>query len=334
MGLGHMTKYPKVGRQEIDSLGSYKWQLYTNSQRLQAAWSTPIGSPYSRYQRYKTISSMDQLQGQVNPRYSYEDRVSVEEIKKIIHNSKFDEHTAVILDSGGQHSIAMGAELVVQMKYQPVVMIDSPIGNTGEYLAAFLYNAARVDQARVILQPTSPPVFIMDAHRSSITRLINQEYSYGLGDLPTAKELKASGITRVIYLNEADYEGKVVRGYTDILPRDIRQTIDAWRFNGVCFLRTGISPNKLPKITIYPDSTPITYGGGKGIRMNINHHQYLLREDGKLSVGMETGLSRGMSDDEIFSFKSQIEIQLAKQPSNEELKRSFLKFPSIYEKIC
>lgn len=119
-------KYPHVGRQLKDSKGSEEWRAYLDASRLRAAWSPPEGSVYEKYQKSKTMDSIDDLKDSIQPRYSDGDRVSVEGLKEMISEGLFDEHTAIVLDSGGAHSVPMAAELVARLGYQPVVMLDSP----------------------------------------------------------------------------------------------------------------------------------------------------------------------------------------------------------------
>lgn len=201
---------------------------------------------------------------------------------------------------------------------------------SSEELAGLLYNAAKVDQARTGIKPEAPPVFIMDAHRGdNRDGRTDNSHTYQSTDLPSAEELKANGITKVVYLNEADYEGKVVREDAERVQEDIRPAIGEWSKNGIKLFRTGIYPypEQKERTLSYPDKPPEIFADGEGIAMHHDRHRYILGRDGKLSVISEFGIARGLSDDEVIYFKSRVEHQLAEQPDNKQLEQAFSRFP-------
>jgi len=247
-------KFSIVSPQERDSLGTKEWKKYLNPDRLLNAWSPPKGSFFEKFQKTKAIEAIEKIAGEIKPRYSEDERRSEQGVENLINSGLLGEDTAVILDSGGAHSVAMAVKLVEQ-GYQPVVMFDTtpnPHGsNRAEQgLAALLYFAHEVDQFKKHgeVNKESPPVFIMDTHRNdSIIKkeeVINNNYSYSESDLPSAEELKRRGIRKIIYLNEGDQNGRIQSDYQSIdrVAKDLKQVVKNWEQSGLQILYTGVSP--------------------------------------------------------------------------------------------
>lgn len=153
-----------ISPQELDSLGTSEWKNYLNKGSLLKAWSTPEGSPYRRFQKDKTIASVNQWATQLKPRYSEYERTSEAGIDNLIKTGLLDERTAVILDSDGAHSVAMAVKLIMEQGYQPVVMFDAEVhpqsANSAEQcLATLLYFAAQVKRIKAEgkIKPDAPP---------------------------------------------------------------------------------------------------------------------------------------------------------------------------------
>lgn len=90
-----------VGQQEIDAFGSENWKNYLDSSRLERAWSTPDGSPFASYTKYRTINSVDSLRDKIKPRYSQGEQNSENGVDNLIRSGNANQETAIILDSGG-----------------------------------------------------------------------------------------------------------------------------------------------------------------------------------------------------------------------------------------
>jgi len=169
------SKFQIVGAANADSLGSQNWKRYLASKTLRNAWSPPDGSPYKRFQKDKTIASVDRIGAAIRPRYSDGEVNSEQGIQNLIRSGALGEHTAVILDSGGAHSVAMAVRLVEQVGYQPVVMFDSiphPNGanRSEQELATMLYFAQQVAGLKQggKMRADAPPAFVLDCHRDDM----------------------------------------------------------------------------------------------------------------------------------------------------------------------
>lgn len=246
-----------VSPQEIDSLRSKRWMFYLKGKELLAAWSPPCKSPYSKYMKTKTINSVDFVIGRIKPRYSEGEKKSEKELDNLIKfiKDRGPNQFMVILDSGGPHSVAMGAKLA-RNGFQPVVMLNGIPHSKGvvssqQGLATLLYFAEEINSLKRngVIKPNSPPAFILDAHRQDVDIFKNRNsfdntYSYNANDFPSAEELKALGIKKVIYLNEGDQRGEIKPAYQslDRSSRDLRPILEEWNKKGIQIFYTGINP--------------------------------------------------------------------------------------------
>ena len=247
--------YSIVGEQEVDASGSENWKNYLDSYRLTNAWSTPDGSPFTQYTKLRTINSVDTLRDSIKPRYSEGGKNSENGVDNLIRSGNANQETAIILDLGGAHSVAMAIKLMKQ-GYQPVIMFDStphPDGSTRseQHLATMLYFASQAEQMKNEgrYNRSSPPVFIMDTHRSAGNSLLgrgrhNNSHEYVPSDLPSSDELMSHGITRVVYVNEGDQDGQINRNYQSIqrAANDIKPVVQSWSNEGLEIKYTGVRP--------------------------------------------------------------------------------------------
>ncbi len=247
--------YDIVGAQRVDFLGSENWRVYLDGLKLAYAWSTPDGSPFAKYTKYTTMYSVDSLREQIKPRYSEGEQNSENGIENLIKSNNTDQHTAIILDSGGAHSVAMAIKLM-EIGYQPIIMFDSephPSGSTRseQDLAAMLYFASRAEQLKNegTYNHSSPPVFVMDTHRSDGNSVLsegryNNSHEYSPSDLPNSDELISSGIHRVVYVNEGDQRGEINKSYQSIkrAQGDVKPVLRSWSNDGIEVKYTGIRP--------------------------------------------------------------------------------------------
>jgi len=246
-----------VSSRETDSTGSDTWKSYLDRKKLSDAWLPPEGSPYLKFVKTKTLNSVEFVGGRIKPRYSEGEIKSERELDNLINSGQLGQGTAVILDSGGPHSVAMAVKLV-ERGFQPVIMLDSiphtkGINNSQEALAVMLYFAEQMNKLKQAgkIKPDAPPVFILDAHRNDIdpsfgedkTIVINT-YTYREQDFPSAEDFKKFGIKKIIYLNEGDQRGEVRLDFQseDRLETDLKLIASKLIEAGMKMVYTGISP--------------------------------------------------------------------------------------------
>lgn len=245
--------YDIVGKQDVDSTGSRAWSGYLSTDHLRAAWMPLQESPFAQYYKSALVDSAPLLEGKIQPRYSEGERRSEAGVKNLIASGELDRTTAVILDSGGAHSVAMAVELVKQ-GYQPIIMFDTlpdpnGINQAHQGLATMLYFAKEVQQLKEqgAFSASSPPVFIMDCHRTDkpfFAGIADNSYSYSNQDLPPAQVLRDFGIVKVVYLGEGDQNGKIDADFqcSDKLSQDLRSVVAEWNAEGVAVKYTGVAP--------------------------------------------------------------------------------------------
>lgn len=337
-------KFNIVSPQETDSLSTLEWKDYLDSNKLKGAWIPPENSPWGYYQKTKTVNSIDNLAETIRPRYSEGEQRSEKGIENLIGSSVLGKDTAVILDSGGAHSVAMAVKLVEQ-GYQPVVMFNSvphPRGTnrSEQELATLLYFAGQMEKLRQEgeITPDAPPVFILNAHRGDTPEEgeVDNSYTYQKGDFPTAQELDENGIRKVVYLNEGDQNGLINETYQSPkrLQRDLKPIAEAWEKAGIKIVYTGVSPWEQEHRRLgvrtglsYPDMPPEVYGEDSGIAMHRNRERFILTKNGELVVYNERGLSRNMNSEEIEHFRSEIEKQIDLQPKNKIIAELYKELP-------
>lgn len=252
--------YYIVGAQAKDSLGSTSWKRFLNANRLRDAWKPPAGSYWTSYFKTGTIASITntKLAREIKPRYSEGEKNSVDGLYNLLDERVdgkpvLDPHTLLILDSGGPHSVAMGVELVNKYGYQPVVMLNgipNPKGSDSveQGLAVLLYYAGSMQKRRESIKPNAPPVMILDGDRDlqPVLRFheVNNSYTLKPTDFPSAEGLKTHGITRVVYLNESDVDGRINPDFQsmDRLNEDLKPVVKHWMGSGIQILYTGINP--------------------------------------------------------------------------------------------
>lgn len=250
-------EYEIVSPQETDSLASESWKKYLNRANLLEAWSPPKESPYLKYVKTKTISSIEFVGHKLKPRYSPGEKKSENELFNLI--KILDKNTAVILDSGGAHSVAMAVRLVKQ-GYQPVVMFDSiphshGLNKTEQGLATLLYFAEELHKLKQgnQIKSEAPPVFILDCHRDNpdVSRgrdktIVDNTNSYNESDFPSAEKFQKYGITKIVYLDEEDDRGMVNSDFQSLerLQTDLRPVGQKLAEGGINIIYTGVAPWK------------------------------------------------------------------------------------------
>jgi len=243
-----------VSARHTDSSGTVEWKRFLDRNRLNEAWSAPDGSPFGRFEKTKTIDAVDKFAKDLRPRYSEGEVTSEAGIGNLIRTGVLGRETAVVLDSGGAHSVAMAVKLARELGYQPIVMFDTephPNGaNKAEQdLATLLYFADEVKRLKAErkIKADAPPAFILDTHRDDLfpgSKEFDNTYTYKDRDFPNAQTLRQHGITQVVYLNEGDQNGGITPFFQSIdrVAKDLKQTVRAWETGGIKMLYTGVRP--------------------------------------------------------------------------------------------
>ncbi len=243
-----------VSEKEKDSTWSEKWKNYLDRNTLNEAWSAPEGSRWGRFEKTKLIDSINKWVNDIKPRYSEGEIKSEQETYNLIKSGVLDKNTAVILDSGGAHSVAIAIKLASEMGYQPIVMFNNEPAVNGsnkaeQSLATLLYFAEEVKKLKREgkIKPNSPPAFILDTHRNDtnpgIERFDNT-YAHNETDFPSAQEFNGGGITKIVYLNEGDQHGSITPSFQSIdrVDKDLKPAVKAWEQGGIKMVYTGIEP--------------------------------------------------------------------------------------------
>lgn len=351
-----------VSPKETDSLGSNAWKEYLDKDKLRNVWSVPERSPYARFQKTKTIDSVAEWVNVIKPRYSEGEQNSEYGIANLISSGQLDSNTAVILDSGGSHSVAMAVKLAEQ-GYQPVIMFDTSVyanvsnGQSAQELATILYFAEQMKRLKEQgkIKPDAPPVFVLDTHRNNLSSVgkVNNSYEYKPQDFPTNDDFKQLGINKVVYLNEGNQEGRINKDYQSIdrVNSDLQPSVLAWQKAGINISYTGIRPWKPERSEFsrlggfgdkssyrnlgnfdlkyhpisYPDMQPEVYGKANGIAMHKNRERFVFTNEGGLMVINESGRSRAMKPEEVEQFQGEIKKRLSEQPNNKQMKNLLIK---------
>lgn len=190
----------------------------------------------------------------MKPRYSEGEVTSEGGIGNLIRTGVLGRETAVVLDSGGAHSVAMAVKLARELGYQPIVMFDTEPHQNGtnkaeQNLATLLYFADEVKRLKAEgkIKADAPPAFILDTHRDNMfpgSKAFDNTYTYNNRDFPDARTLRQQGITKIVYLNEGDQNGNITPSFQSIdrVAKDLKQTIRAWEQGGIKILYTGVRP--------------------------------------------------------------------------------------------
>jgi hypothetical protein len=198
-----------VGAQKLDSLGTEDWKNYLQPEKLLRTWQQ--NGLLGKYQKLKLLQSIETYKDDILPRYSEGEENSVRGIRNLIQKGIIDNHTMVILDSGGAHSVAMAMELVRELNATPILMFDCdpmwPLGankHAIQILATLLYFSAEFQMLKSDGQLHGPPVFVLDTHRDSLPLPGELDNSYKISppDLPTPQELLDMEIRKVVIITE------------------------------------------------------------------------------------------------------------------------------------
>lgn len=243
-----------VSGRDTDSRGGQEWKIYLDRNRLNEAWSAPEGSHWGRFEKTKLIDSVNKWSNDLRPRYSEGESNSEQGIGNLIRSGVLGKDTAVVLDSGGAHSVAMAVKLAKELGYQPIVMFNTephPEGaNKAEQdLATLLYFAEEVKNLKSEgrIRPDAPPAFILDTHRNDMfpgSKDVDNTYTHNERDFPSAKEFTGGGITKIVYLNEGDQHGNITASFQSIdrVDGDLKLAVKAWERGGIKMVYTGVKP--------------------------------------------------------------------------------------------
>lgn len=231
-------------------------ESFLDRNRLNDVWSAPEGSPYGRFEKTRIIDSVNQFANELKPRYSEGETTSEFGIGNLIKTGVLGRDTAVVLDSGGAHSVAMAVKLAKELGYQPIVMFDAEVHPRGankaeQDLATLLYFSEEVKKLKADgrIRADAPPAFILDIHRDDFfpgSKEVDNTYTYNDKDFPNTQILKQRGINKVVYLNEGDQNGSITPSFQSIdrVAEDLKPTVKAWEQGGIKMVYTGVMPWK------------------------------------------------------------------------------------------
>ncbi len=148
-------------------------QSPTPLQKVIAAFEPISGSPWARYADLSRVENpcIENIWNSIPNRNTPADRMAA----KLVGTEfvAYQDPSAIIVDSGGPHSIAIATKLA-QLGYQPIVMM-SPITGYGKYTLYINIQAVgamkeywpKMLLAKTHLTKYSPPAFILDAHSTT-----------------------------------------------------------------------------------------------------------------------------------------------------------------------
>jgi hypothetical protein len=238
---------------QIDSLGGTAYKEFLGDpDKLIDAW-TVEGSIYAPWYKTETLESVKYAPPGFLPRWSVHEEVSLKRLDtpKIINTFGRDT-TAVILDSGGAHSLAMAYELARDGGWQPVPMLrgipckpeNCATFGSDQDVAVALYPAEEMLDVTAKLPKTAPPVFICNTHRSEkIFGKVDNSYSFTMKDVPDAIFLVNNGIKNIIYVNEANDPFIKAWENNNSINADWVYILNSYQKGGINVQMLGISPS-------------------------------------------------------------------------------------------
>lgn len=253
----HLKNY-FCGRIAKSVVGSKSTDALSNANALSYKEAKKIINPSNKYafQKYsdqrflKNGDFIEACYGNIPFRSLRADECSENQLNERLRF--FGEEVAVLMDSGGPHSIPMAAALVQRKNYTPVWKLgDSlhPAGSvkTEQVIASFKFHARRFQAENK--KDKSPPVFILNTHRSDKPfsfedDAFNNSIQYSPKDFPLASELKNNGIKQVIWITEGttDLEPKPMNFNPDNPVSDPIDTLAEYAKNGITVLQLRIDP--------------------------------------------------------------------------------------------
>jgi hypothetical protein len=197
----------------------------------------------------------------IRPRWSMAEIISEVAIRHYCETHCIRHDTAVLLNTGACHSIAMAKALAEYCGHQPILLIqpaltdEHAIKDTEEILATILFYAPFLGEIRCRSPRSkahSPPAFILDCHRSAFENEVLHRPGYRLapGDFPTGRALIDLGITNAICLEEIEQTEEIRTGLSalDITHRnnDLIELLRDWERAGLRLSFAGVQPWRNP----------------------------------------------------------------------------------------
>lgn len=240
---------------EADSLGGDSYKRFLGDGNLLIDAWTVRGSIYSTWFKTETLEAVNYAPLTFRPRWSqYEQRsVGRFDAPKITQELGV-EQTAIILDSGGAHSLALAYELAKEGGWQPVPMLRGipckpeacATGGADQNVAVALYPASEMLDITNNIKRTASPAFILDAHRAGspyIETQVNNSYTIDVSDMPDVKFLQQQGIQKVLYVNEAN-SPTITPWQKENKTSDSAIILETYQNAGLDVYHFGVSPTK------------------------------------------------------------------------------------------
>lgn len=208
-----------------------------SSKEVAARWELAPNDPWSRYEKGTLVSSLDAMGGRAELPDVTELDVVYEATRaaRRVGEVGMPSGTLWICDMRGAASVAFGAALPRHARepISPVLTFNNWPSESG------LVPADETLAALVLMAPSHPPrdtpgghpVFLLDSWRLAFREddpgsAYDNRYMLQPHDLPSAEELRARGISRVVYLVESfdDTEGE---------EDDLHPVLRAWQDAGI-----------------------------------------------------------------------------------------------------
>ena len=203
-----------------------------------ARWQLPPDNPWSRYEKYTLLSSLDSvpLAAQI-PDVRYLELVRLAECAAgHVATAGLPANTAWVVDLRGAASVAFGTTLSRQSRtpVAPIITFNNwpaedEVIPAEETLGAMLEFQPRMPTAA---DSATTPVFLLDAWRLAYRfaevddGVTDNRYALSTVDLPDPETLRAQGITQLIYVVQSLHD-------TEIEEDDLNETMVQYQAAGI-----------------------------------------------------------------------------------------------------
>lgn len=202
------AKLPIGGATTRDSKGGQGWKSYTTAPKILEA-VRPKNGTFAKWQMPTLFQSLEQqsLAVQMKPvstAATQETYNKARGLGSLVQGSENPEKTLLIVDVQGAHAPAAAAGMAEWV--EPVFKLDNwphPKGvvKSQETLGSALYYAAELEEKKAKRDAKAPAAIILDSNRlaaySNPDKQFDNRYFV---EMPSADELKAAGIERVVYV--------------------------------------------------------------------------------------------------------------------------------------
>jgi hypothetical protein len=198
-----------AGGTTTDAKGGADWKGYTKASKLLEA-TRPANDAYAKWQMPTLFQSLEQvsLAAQMKPVSTAQTQETYNKgraLGSLVTSAEEPEKTLLIVDMPGTHAVAAAAGM--SQWVEPVFKLDNwphPKGvvKSHETLGAALYYAGELEENKGKRDKAkAPAAIVLDSNRLASYGNPDKEFDNRyFVDLPTADELKAAGVKRVVYV--------------------------------------------------------------------------------------------------------------------------------------